>query len=301
MLHVLACVCDSRLLRSNLVSFGSNYCHHICCTAISLGWCITLLPLDDAEVTLVNEGNVVSEKKDAVQVIDTAENQWGISLLESLYGGPIVNVICFFLSSFTRNAAEPTAEGELFVSSLKSMLTTHLENFGQVNDGILGLWAGPEHWRKKAKRRRLDEFGSKCLLFLLLQYLSPTFYFVVFHLMRVLDVAAQVENEENVTNVGKSGRSKCAKKTKKTSMDYAAVLLDTGENRSKYVFPSGVRVPWYGTVIWRYCLVPLSLQRNKILVVSLNELFFYKFMQHDYLSGRSCLSKISALHTAWVS
>lgn len=123
------------------------------------------------------------------------------------------------------------------------MLTTHLENFGQVNDGILGLWAGPEHWRKKAKRRRLDEFGSKCLLFLLLQYLSPTFYFVVFHLMRVLDVAAQVENEENVTNVGKSGRSKCAKKTKKTSMDYAAVLLDTGENRSKYVFPSGVRVP----------------------------------------------------------
>ncbi|VDK31638.1 unnamed protein product [Taenia asiatica] len=134
---------------------------------------------DDAEVTLVNEGNVTSENKEGVRAIDTAENQ---------------------------NTAEPTAEGELFVSSLKSMLTTHLENFGQVNDGILGLWAGPEHWRKKAKRRRLDEFGN---------------------------VAAQVDNEEKVTTVGKSARSKCAKKTKKTSMDYAAVLLDTGENRSK--------------------------------------------------------------------
>ncbi|CDS41427.1 Condensin complex subunit 2 [Echinococcus multilocularis] len=133
---------------------------------------------DDFEVTLVNEGNVKSGNKDGVQVIDAVENQ---------------------------NTAEPTAEGELFVSSLKSMLATHLENFGQVNDGILGLWAGPEHWRKKAKRRRLDEFGN---------------------------VAAQVENEENVT-VGKSARSRCAKKTKKTSMDYAAVLLDTGENRSK--------------------------------------------------------------------
>lgn len=63
-------------------------------------------------------------------------------------------------SRFTR-VAEPTAEGELFVSSLKLMLASHLENFGQVNDGILGLWAGPEHWRKKAKRRRLDEFGSE--------------------------------------------------------------------------------------------------------------------------------------------
>ncbi|VDN17936.1 unnamed protein product [Dibothriocephalus latus] len=52
-------------------------------------------------------------------------------------------------------------DGEVFVSSLKSMLTVHLENFGQINDGILGLWAGPEHWRKKAKRRRLDEFGSE--------------------------------------------------------------------------------------------------------------------------------------------
>lgn len=70
----------------------------------------------------------------------------------------------YFLFGLSRNATEPTAEGELFVSSLKSMLTTHLENFGQVNDGILGLWAGPEHWRKKAKRRRLDEFGSRCCL-----------------------------------------------------------------------------------------------------------------------------------------
>ncbi len=68
----------------------------------------------------------------------------------------------FFVYFFCPSAsAEPAGEGELFVSSLKSMLTTHLENFGQVNDGILGLWAGPEHWRKKAKRRKLDEFGSK--------------------------------------------------------------------------------------------------------------------------------------------
>ncbi|VDM32971.1 unnamed protein product [Hydatigera taeniaeformis] len=134
---------------------------------------------DDGEVTLINKGSAIPENMDGVRAIDAAEKQ---------------------------NVAEPTAEGELFVSSLKSMLTTHLENFGQVNDGVLGLWAGPEHWRKKAKRRRLDEFGN---------------------------VAAQVENEENVTSVGKSARSKCAKKPKRMTMDYAAVLLDAGENRSK--------------------------------------------------------------------
>ncbi|CAH8523269.1 unnamed protein product [Dicrocoelium dendriticum] len=49
-----------------------------------------------------------------------------------------------------------TTDGELFVSSLKSMLDKQYEHFGQINDHILGMWAGPEHWRKKAKRRKVD-------------------------------------------------------------------------------------------------------------------------------------------------
>ncbi|VDL94601.1 unnamed protein product [Schistocephalus solidus] len=96
-------------------------------------------------------------------------------------------------------------DGEVFVSSLKSMLSTHLENFGQINDGILGLWAGPEHWRKKAKRRRLDEFGN---------------------------VACQPEGEGEVVEMGRSTRSKVAKK-KLLRIDYSNALLTAGENRAK--------------------------------------------------------------------
>ncbi|VDD80343.1 unnamed protein product [Mesocestoides corti] len=96
-------------------------------------------------------------------------------------------------------------EGEMFVTSLKTMLTNHIENFGHVNDGVLGLWAGPEHWRKKAKRRRLDEFGN---------------------------VAAPVEDVENVIEVGKSSRAKVTK-IKRLNIDYAPALIDAGENQSK--------------------------------------------------------------------
>ncbi|KAM7540142.1 hypothetical protein Aperf_G00000041449 [Anoplocephala perfoliata] len=132
---------------------------------------------EDGDVTLVNEGNDKLANAGDVRIVDAVPEQM----------------------------TEPTAEGELFVSSLKSMLAAHLENFGQVNDGILGLWAGPEHWRKKAKRRRLDEFGN----------------------------AALVENEENVTTIGKSGRAKATKKIKKINVEYDTALLDAGENRSK--------------------------------------------------------------------
>ncbi|BHF60841.1 hypothetical protein SprV_0100381000 [Sparganum proliferum] len=97
-------------------------------------------------------------------------------------------------------------DGEVFVSSLKSMLTAHLENFGQINDGILGLWAGPEHWRKKAKRRRLDEFGN---------------------------VACQPEGGEGeVVDMGRSTRAKVSKK-KLLRIDYSNALLTAGENRAK--------------------------------------------------------------------
>ncbi|CAH8508599.1 hypothetical protein MS3_00010770 [Schistosoma haematobium] len=49
-----------------------------------------------------------------------------------------------------------TADGELFVSCLKNMLDKQYEHFGKLNDHLLGMWAGPEHWRKKAKRPKLD-------------------------------------------------------------------------------------------------------------------------------------------------
>ncbi|VDO07515.1 unnamed protein product [Rodentolepis nana] len=135
---------------------------------------------DDNDVTIVNEGRD-KFAGDGVQVVNAEPEQ----------------------------LLEPTPEGELFVSSLKSMLTAHLENFGHVNDGVLGLWAGPEHWRKKAKRRRLDEFGN----------------------------AAPLDNEENaVTTVGKSSRTKSAKKSKPTTVEYIGALLDAGENRSRSGF-----------------------------------------------------------------
>ncbi|CAH8840683.1 unnamed protein product [Trichobilharzia szidati] len=51
---------------------------------------------------------------------------------------------------------EPTNESELFVSCLKSMLDKQYEHFGKLNDHLLGMWAGPEHWRRKAKRPRLE-------------------------------------------------------------------------------------------------------------------------------------------------
>ncbi|VDL18343.1 unnamed protein product [Hymenolepis diminuta] len=133
---------------------------------------------DDNDVTLVNMGH------------DKLANDGGVQAVNAETEQPI----------------EPTSEGELFVSSLKSMLTAHLENFGHVNDGVLGLWAGPEHWRKKAKRRRLDEFGN----------------------------AAPFDNEENeVTTVGKSSRTKTTKKSKPTTVEYVGALLDAGENRSR--------------------------------------------------------------------
>nr|CDS29655.2 Condensin complex subunit 2 [Hymenolepis microstoma] len=146
----------------------------------------TAMPLmngveDDNDITIVNEGHDKFAGGEGVQVVNAEPEQ----------------------------LQEPTLEGELFVSSLKSMLTAHLENFGHVNDGVLGLWAGPEHWRKKAKRRRLDEFGN----------------------------AAPFDNEENeVTTVGKSSRTKTAKKSKPTTVEYVGALLDAGENRSRSGF-----------------------------------------------------------------
>ncbi|CAH8505364.1 unnamed protein product [Schistosoma bovis] len=54
------------------------------------------------------------------------------------------------------NTTTTTADGELFVSCLKNMLDKQYEHFGKLNDHLLGMWAGPEHWRKKAKRPKLD-------------------------------------------------------------------------------------------------------------------------------------------------
>uniref|UniRef100_A0A3Q0KR22 Condensin complex subunit 2 n=1 Tax=Schistosoma mansoni TaxID=6183 RepID=A0A3Q0KR22_SCHMA len=54
------------------------------------------------------------------------------------------------------NTTTTTADGELFVSCLKNMLDKQYEHFGKLNDYLLGMWAGPEHWRKKAKRPKLD-------------------------------------------------------------------------------------------------------------------------------------------------
>ncbi|VDQ01072.1 unnamed protein product [Trichobilharzia regenti] len=39
---------------------------------------------------------------------------------------------------------------------MKSMLDKQYEHFGKLNDHLLGMWAGPEHWRRKAKRPRLE-------------------------------------------------------------------------------------------------------------------------------------------------
>ncbi|CAH8499132.1 unnamed protein product [Heterobilharzia americana] len=56
----------------------------------------------------------------------------------------------------TTTTITTTPDSELFVASLKSMLDKQFEHFGKLNDHLLGMWAGPEHWRKKAKRPRLD-------------------------------------------------------------------------------------------------------------------------------------------------
>ncbi|CAH8484469.1 unnamed protein product [Schistosoma turkestanicum] len=56
----------------------------------------------------------------------------------------------------TTTTTATTADGELFVSCLKNMLDKQYEHFGKLNDHLLGMWAGPEHWRKKAKRPKLD-------------------------------------------------------------------------------------------------------------------------------------------------
>ncbi|CAH8502381.1 unnamed protein product [Schistosoma guineensis] len=56
----------------------------------------------------------------------------------------------------TNTTTTTTADGELFVSCLKNMLDKQYEHFGKLNDHLLGMWAGPEHWRKKAKRPKLD-------------------------------------------------------------------------------------------------------------------------------------------------
>ncbi|TNN19533.1 Condensin complex subunit 2 [Schistosoma japonicum] len=56
----------------------------------------------------------------------------------------------------TTTATTTTADGEVFVSCLKSMLDKQYEHFGKLNDHLLGMWAGPEHWHKKAKRPKLD-------------------------------------------------------------------------------------------------------------------------------------------------
>lgn len=62
----------------------------------------------------------------------------------------------FSTTATNTNTTTTTADGELFVSCLKNMLDKQYEHFGKLNDHLLGMWAGPEHWRKKAKRPKLD-------------------------------------------------------------------------------------------------------------------------------------------------
>ncbi|VDP42431.1 unnamed protein product [Schistosoma margrebowiei] len=66
------------------------------------------------------------------------------------------SVLYQLFSTTATNTTTTTADSELFVSCLKNMLDKQYEHFGKLNDHLLGMWAGPEHWRKKAKRPKLD-------------------------------------------------------------------------------------------------------------------------------------------------
>ncbi|KER34118.1 hypothetical protein T265_12417 [Opisthorchis viverrini] len=102
------------------------------------------------------------------------------------------------------------ADSELFVSSLKSMLGKQYEHFGQLNDHILGMWAGPEHWRKKTKRRRFDPITG-------------------------LEADADAQNENAETDVVLVGKDRKASRTKKPKI--AKVIYDPArlpsENRTR--------------------------------------------------------------------
>ncbi|KAF5396464.1 hypothetical protein PHET_10402 [Paragonimus heterotremus] len=110
-------------------------------------------------------------------------------------------------------------DGDLFVSSLKSMLDKQYEHFGQINDHILGMWAGPEHWRKKAKRRRFDPVTG----------LEITSGFISFN--DDLDVADDKPSTESTQAVGKSRRSRRTKRNAPV-VDYETAK-EPSENRTR--------------------------------------------------------------------
>ncbi|GAA55795.1 condensin complex subunit 2 [Clonorchis sinensis] len=118
-----------------------------------------------------------------------------------------------------RQDTDVLADSELFVSSLKSMLGKQYEHFGQLNDHILGMWAGPEHWRKKTKRRRFDPITG---LEVTVSCLSRTAY-------------ADAQNENVETDVVLVGKDRKASRTKKPKI--AKVIYDPArlpsENRTR--------------------------------------------------------------------
>ncbi|KAF6777959.1 hypothetical protein AHF37_02816 [Paragonimus kellicotti] len=117
------------------------------------------------------------------------------------------------------DVSRTATEGDLFVSSLKSMLDKQYEHFGQINDHILGMWAGPEHWRKKAKRRRFDPVTG----------LEITSGFISFN--DDLDVADDKPSTEPTQAVGKSRRSRRTKRNAPV-VDYESAK-EPSENRTR--------------------------------------------------------------------
>ncbi|KAA3676130.1 condensin complex subunit 2 [Paragonimus westermani] len=110
-------------------------------------------------------------------------------------------------------------DGDLFVSSLKSMLDKQYEHFGQINDHILGMWAGPEHWRKKAKRRRFDPVTGLEINSGLVSFDDD------------LDVATDKPSTETTQAVGKSRRSRRNKRNAPV-VDYETAK-EPSENRTR--------------------------------------------------------------------
>ncbi|CAL8099071.1 unnamed protein product [Calicophoron daubneyi] len=104
-------------------------------------------------------------------------------------------------------------DGELFVSSLKQMLDKQYEHFGQLNDHLLGMWAGPEHWRKKAKRRKFDPATGR-------------------DVEEDIDSAADnaEDGTETIHQVGKSRKCSRPKRSKSARMVYTEATLPS-ENR----------------------------------------------------------------------
>lgn len=39
----------------------------------------------------------------------------------------------------------------VLMSSVRDMVNSFVENYGEMNDNMLGMWAGPLYWRQKAK------------------------------------------------------------------------------------------------------------------------------------------------------